>query len=137
MAPFTPISGRCQCGAVRYSVHAPAIELYHCHCSICRRSHGALFATYATVPREALTVEQGAENLATFSSSPEVRRHHCRMCGCQLLLDDDRWPALKWYTPGTCDGAPGHPPESEKHIFVTSKVPWYRITDSLPQHDEF
>ena len=137
MGGFTPVVGRCQCGAGRYRVEAAAGALYHGHCSMCRRCHGTLFATYATVPRERLFVERGAENLATYDSSAEVHRHFCRTCGCQLLLDDDRWPDLRWYTPGTCDGHPGHPPETEKHIFVASKVPWYRIADGLPQHAEF
>ncbi len=137
MSEFVPITGRCQCGAVEYRVDAPAIELYHCHCSICRRVHGALFATYATVPRDKLVVFKGAENLSTYGSSSVVRRHFCRTCGCHLILDDDRWPERRWYTPGTCDGHPGHPPGSEKHIFVGSKVPWYRIADGLPEHERF
>lgn len=138
MQRFEPISGRCQCGSVSYRVNAPAEEMYHCHCSICRRSHGTLFATYATVAREQVTVE-GEENLATYDSSPNVHRHFCRTCGCQLLLDDDRWPHLKWFTPGTLnDGIhPGHDKETEKHIFVGSKVSWYEITDGLPQHEKF
>lgn len=134
---FVPITGRCQCGVVRYTIQAPAIELYHCHCSICRRSHGTIFATYATVPRDKLVIERGADNLATYSSSAVVQRHFCRTCGCQLILDDQRWPHLRWYTPGTCDGHPGHLPGSEKHIFVGSKVPWYRISDDLPRREEF
>ena len=138
-APGFEIKGGCQCGAVRYSVHAPAQEMYHCHCSICRKSHGTLFATYATVPREHLRIDHGAANLVTYSSSPDVHRHFCGTCGCQLLLDDDRWPDLKWFTPGTLDGGehPGHPAATERHIFVGSKVPWHEITDSLPRHEEF
>lgn len=134
---FAPLRGHCQCGAVHYAVHAPATELYHCHCSMCRRCHGALFATYATVPREHLIVEHGLDNLATYHSSSLVHRHFCRACGCHLLLDDDRWPHLRWFTPGTADGYPCHPPGSEKHIFAGSKVPWYEIADRLPRFEEF
>lgn len=138
MEKFEPIRGSCQCGAVTYEVRAPAAEMYHCHCSMCRRCHGTLFATYATVPREHLIVH-GAENLRTYDSSADVHRHFCKTCGCQLVLDDDRWPDLKWFTPGTLDPGmhPGHPKSSEKHIFVASKVPWHEITDGLPQHEDF
>ena len=41
---------------VRYRVNAAASEIYHCHCSLCRKLHGALFATWAVVPRGRLEV---------------------------------------------------------------------------------
>ena len=41
--------------------------------------------------------------------------------------------------PATLDGelTPGHPNGSEKHIFVDSKSPLDRITDELPQFEEY
>lgn len=135
MSEFQPISGHCQCGAVRYSVHAPAVDLYHCHCSICRRCHGTVFTTYATVPAETLVIEQGADNLTTYDSSAIVHRHFCRTCGCQLFIDVDEKPELRWYTPATADGHPGH--TAEPHIFVGSKLHWYEIADDLTQLEGF
>lgn len=135
---FAPLHGRCQCGAVVYEVGAPAVDYYHCHCRMCRRSHGTLFATYAVVPRTSLRLVSGAGSLKYHDSSSEVRRHFCGECGCQLLLDDSRWPDRRWYTPGTLDdGTPGHDPSCERHIFVASMIPWHRITDDLPQHEGF
>lgn len=137
MPTFRPITGHCQCGAVRFRVTAPAVKFYHCHCSMCRRCHGTVFGTYAVVPREHIVIEQGTENLTVFSSSPGTRREFCRTCGCQLFAEEDHRPELRLYTPGTCDGWPGHAPEIERHIFVGSKVEWYRITDGLPQFEEY
>ena len=106
---------------------------------MCRRCHGTVYTTYATVAREHVVVDAGLGHLATFDSSPEVHRHFCRHCGCQLLLDDERWPHLEWFTPGTLEGGahPGNPRETERHIFVASKLPWLAIADGLPQIDEF
>ncbi|MDA0704421.1 MAG: GFA family protein [Proteobacteria bacterium] len=137
MPNFGTIEGRCQCGTVRYTVAAPAEEFYHCHCSICRRLHGATFASYAGVARGAFAIRQGAGNLLRFDSSPDCRRYRCVACGCQLFFDDDRWPHLRFYAPGTADGHPGHPKRLEKHIFVASKLPWYEIADDLPRFDGF
>ena len=136
MAAFQPIHGHCQCGAVRYIVTAPPEQLYHCHCSMCRRCHGTVFATYAVVRSEHLVIERGKGNLATYDSSPPTHRHFCKTCGCQLLIDDDRVPHLRWFTPGTCDWPSAEPPAAPKHVYVGSKVPWYRIADGLPQEDE-
>lgn len=136
MSDFQAIEGHCQCGAVRYRVTAPAEHLFHCHCAMCRRVHGTVFATFAAVAREHLAILAGAEMLATFESSPGMRRQHCRRCGCELFIEAAAHPRFIWYTPGTADGHSGHPADGARHIFVGSKVSWHEITDGLPQFDE-
>ncbi|HCA63195.1 MAG TPA: GFA family protein, partial [Pseudomonas sp.] len=42
-------TGSCLCGVVRYRIDAPIDALTHCHCKMCRKAHGAAFATYASV----------------------------------------------------------------------------------------
>ena len=138
MTTFDPIFGRCECGAVRYRVDAPAQELYHCHCSRCRRLHGALFATYAYIKREHLFVVQGEDGLATYHS-PLAHWHFCRNCGCHLLAEHDHNPGAAWYMPATLEGTatPGHPEDTEKHIFVASKAHCETIADDLPRYDAY
>ncbi|MBT9317995.1 GFA family protein [Leptothoe spongobia] len=41
------IKGGCLCGKVRYEVTGRLFDVSHCHCSMCRRQHGAAFSTYA------------------------------------------------------------------------------------------
>lgn len=137
MSAFKPITGHCQCGTVAYRVDTPPHDIYHCHCSMCRRCHGTVFATYALVKKEQLKIITGASNLTTFDSSPGVHRQFCRTCGCQMFIHDDNNPASVIYMPGTADGHPGHAPSDEKHIYVGSKLDWYRIEDSLPQHETY
>ena len=133
---FGPVSGRCACGAVAYRVTAAAKMLYHCHCSLCRGLHGALFATYACVEREHLTVEAGAGSLSTYESELAEWRF-CRVCGCHLFAEHEHNPGMAWYMPATLDGdlTPGHPSGSEKHIFVGSKSPLARIPGEVPQFE--
>ncbi|MEX2648753.1 MAG: GFA family protein [Alphaproteobacteria bacterium] len=137
MPNVAPVTGRCQCGTVRFKVTAPPDQLYHCHCSMCRRVHGTVFATYAIVPSEHIVIEQGEDNLATYETSPPVHRQFCKTCGCQLFIHDDTMPGKRYFMPGICDWpadmrtAPG----ALKHIFVGSKVPWLPIGDGLPQMD--
>lgn len=136
MVAFKPVKGHCQCGAVRFRITKPAVRTYHCHCSMCRRCHGTLFATYSLAPRDGLIIESGAKNLSTFASSKGNDRKFCKTCGCQVFIDVASKPDLVWTMPGIMDGHPGHPPEMESHIYVDSKIDWYDIHGPLPQHVE-
>ena len=133
---FKPVSGRCACGTVAYRVTAAAKKLYHCHCSVCRRLHGALFATYACVERKHLAVEAGADRLSTYVSDLAKWRF-CAVCGCHLFAEHEHNPGMTWYMPGTLDGdlVPGHPAGSETHIFVGSKSPLARVPDDVPRFE--
>ena len=138
-AAVRPLSGGCQCGTVRNSIHAPPQSLYHCHCQMCRKIHGAMFATFAVVPVAALVIEQGADQPTTFESSPGNLRKFCGRCGCQLFCPDASRSDVISFTPTTLDGGahPGHAAGIERHIYVGSKVPWYDIDSRLPQHDTY
>jgi hypothetical protein len=133
------VTGGCHCGAVRYRVTAPADEVCHCHCSICRRVHGAAFASFAIVPPGNFIITDGVERLTRYDSTPGVQRYFCSRCGAQVYGDVDKLPDMRFYTVGTLDGGihPGHSPEKERHIYVGSKMPWWQITNDLPQDDEF
>ncbi len=136
---FNPVSGGCLCGAVRYTLHKPAVFTNHCHCSMCRRTQGAVFGTWSKVSSEGLTFDKGEDELAVYRSSVPVRRRFCRTCGSQLFYQHDGDPGMIWFTPATLDGGahPGHAQDKEKHICVESKVIWREITDGLPQHRGF
>jgi len=131
------LKGGCQCGKVRFEVREPATDLYHCHCAMCRKVHGAAFATYAIAPKAGVVFTQGAENLTRFDTSPGVSRFFCRTCGCPMMIDVAARPGERWFMPGVLDGAM-HPgaAERERHIFVGSKLPWLHLDDTLPRSDE-
>ena len=44
------VTGSCFCGTVRYEVSGPFESMVNCHCSMCRKHHGAGFATYVSAP---------------------------------------------------------------------------------------
>ena len=130
------LTGGCQCGAVRYTVHASPTEVAHCHCSMCRKTSGSLFLTSAKIAAEHLAIE-GEENLTSYQSSPNLVRQFCETCGCPLFGRHLDAPETIDFTPATLDGGvgPGHPPDNEAHYYVGSKVAWKEITDGLPQFE--
>ncbi len=76
--------GSCLCGAVEYEFDAMPEYAGHCHCSMCRKAHGAAFGSYAIVPKDRFRFTSGAENLAVYESSPGIVRTFCRRCGSPL-----------------------------------------------------
>ncbi len=43
------LTGRCLCEGVEYRIEGELGPIFHCHCSRCRRWHGAAFRTRATI----------------------------------------------------------------------------------------
>ena len=126
----TTASGSCLCGAVRYEVEGPATEVTHCHCAMCRKQHGAAFATYGGYEKEQLRLTQGEADIQVYRSGETTERRFCRICGSSLFWLDNTGRRI-WVALGTLDGDPGRPIDS--HIFVGEKAPWHTITDDVPQ----
>jgi len=82
----TDVSGGCQCGAVRYHATAVADNAHICHCRMCQKAVGNLFAALVGVPRDALTWTRGAP--ARFRSSERVDRGFCAACGTPLFYEN-------------------------------------------------
>ena len=40
-----PFKGSCLCGSIQYEVDRIDSKMGHCHCTMCRKFHGAEFAT--------------------------------------------------------------------------------------------
>jgi hypothetical protein len=125
------VAGGCLCGSVRYEITALLKSAEHCHCSMCRKAHGAAFSTNSVVPTDKLTVTSGADLISEYQSSPKRRKCFCSTCGSQLFIRRLDKPELTVVTLGTIDGDPLALPE--RHVFVASKACWHEITDTLPQ----
>ena len=128
------VRGSCLCAKVRYEIRGGVSHVTHCHCSMCRKAHGAAFATYGRVQRSDFVLTHGAHDIASYQSSPGVVRSFCRHCGSTLQFISDKRPSTLSVALGTLDDDPRV--ETSTHIFVSSKAPWFQITDGRPQHAE-
>jgi hypothetical protein len=126
--------GSCLCGQVRYSVTGEIKDVSHCHCSMCRKAHGAAFATSANVPAASHQFTQGTELLQVFNSSGNTERIFCSSCGSPMLWRNNiKFPGIVSFPLGSLDTA--FRPFAERHIYVGSKAPWHQISDSWPQSE--
>lgn len=123
------VTGSCFCGVVRFEIELPTLFCGHCHCSMCRRPHGASFVTWTGVPPARLTVTAGADQIASYQSSAEGRRRFCRVCGSQLFCQTE--PEVVDIALAALHGKIDRDPEA--HYYYDSRAEWTHVNDDLPK----
>jgi hypothetical protein len=128
------IHGSCLCGGVKFVITGPLLWPLNCHCSMCRKAHGAAFRSRAGVARGDFDYLSGADLVRRYESSPGTWRCFCARCGSRLQSEfaDPEQPL--GVPLGLLDDDPGVRPAM--HIHVASKAPWHEIADALLQHAE-
>ena len=129
------ITGRCECQRITFQVDGEINDYSHCHCSQCRRLHGAAFASYAGVDLTSLKYLSGQSELSSYASSDNHRRLFCKNCGSNILVALTEEPDALYLAMGVIDGNPKLPPAY--HIFMGSKAPWYERDNRGEQYDTF
>jgi hypothetical protein len=129
------LTGRCLCEGIAYEIFGELGPIFNCHCSKCRRWHGAAFRTRATIQAKQFRWLKGEQLLSRFHSSEHVVKHFCSVCGSNLISTYDNEPEKIGVPLGGLDQAPSNRPEG--HIFVDSKSAWFEITDNLPQYGQW
>jgi hypothetical protein len=108
--------------------------MMNCHCSMCRKRHGAAFNTFVRAPLAGFRWVSGEDSIAQYVTSSGGSPGFCRVCGSITpILMDDLGQVL--VPAGNLDGELGIKPQA--HIFTGSKASWYEITDGLPQYEEY
>ncbi len=132
---MTQSSGRCLCGEIEFTATLPSKWVAHCHCTMCRRAHGAAFVTWVGVHEDSCRIDDPAARLRWYRSSGPAERGFCSQCGSTLFFRSSRWPgelhiALANFS-DPVDRAP------QLHVFWDSHVDWVSIdpADGLPRRD--
>ena len=110
--------------------------IYNCHCSMCRRWHGAAFRIRAAVATKHFKWLRGEEHVKEYgpADNPSIRTF-CGICGSSLISKMRHHPDFIGLPLGGLEQDPGKRPLG--HVFVGSKSPWHEITDDLPQYEEW
>ena len=127
------IRASCLCGDVRFEIGGTLSGASHCHCSMCRKAHGAAFGTYAAAKASDFRVVSGENRITRYRSSAGIVRTFCVRCGSTLQWLRESKPDVVDVALGVLDDDPGV--RQACHIYVGSKAPWHEITDDLPQHE--
>ena len=124
-------SGRCLCGEIGFAVGFPSRWVAHCHCSMCRRAHGAAFVTWISIDSDKLQIQDPQQRLRWFDSSANAQRGFCNHCGSTLFFRSSRWPGEVHVTLANIDGGVDRAPQV--HAFWDTHVGWVQLGDALPR----
>ena len=126
--------GECLCGTVKFEVTLPTKWCAHCHCTLCRRSHGAAFVTWFGVETDQFKFIQGEEKLTWYHSSQESKRGFCTNCGSHILFRSTKWPGETHLTLSNMIDPIDRQPQV--HVFFDTHVGWLEFNDDLPRYND-
>ena len=122
-------TGGCQCGAIRYAFYAPLENAHVCHCRMCQRASGGVFAALAGGKPENFAWTKGSPRF--FASSNLAQRAFCEKCGTPLSFKYDTPSARMYTTIGSLD----HPEDAQlvKQYGIESRISWVKFCEGVPE----
>jgi hypothetical protein len=121
------LKGGCQCGDIRYTSRTSSHDTYYCHCRMCQRAFGNVFAAFFNVRKDGVTWDKGA--LTYFASTKFARRGFCGRCGTPLAFEYLESAHMD-LSVGSLDEPGSMRPTS--HFGIESRLPSFYTEDGLP-----
>lgn len=129
------MKGKCFCGEIEFTFEPIDNVAMNCHCSICRRSHGADYATQLISRKDSLRLLSGGSRLSEYSSSEHGVRAFCSSCGSRLM---NYAKSGSNYLSVALSAVVGeHEVAPSANIQVASKAPWVNLDEALPSFAGF
>jgi hypothetical protein len=130
-----PLTGGCQCGALRYEIRAEPLSVYVCHCTECQRQSGSGFGMSVLVPRQAFVFTAGHPRRysRTADSGRIIDGDFCEVCGVRPVHYPRANEKVAILKPGTLDDTSWIVPVG--HIWTKSAQPWIPIPKDCVIHE--
>lgn len=126
-------TGSCFCGAVTFTATLPSKWCSHCHCSMCRKAHGAGYVTWVGFDSDKVKLTGGEDTLTWFDSSKGAQRGFCGTCGSSLFFRSERWAGELHISLACMDDPIDRQPQA--NVFFDKHVDWMPIDKTLKQVD--
>lgn len=124
-----PITGRCYCGAHRFTGSRLPDVVTYCHCEDCKRVSGAPVAAFAAFGIDDIAFDPPLGSSVNVSDGAE--RWFCRSCGSPLAATYAYLPDQVYLPLGLIDQADMLPPQ--RHAYAGKTLTWLNIQDGLPR----
>jgi hypothetical protein len=123
------------CGAVRFLVTLPFTDVGRCHCKRCQSRSGQSSSLAARVPRAALEIADGLDQLRVCRPPTGNPKWFCGLRGTHVFAGELNGVGPVGLRPGTLDPTPNV--DARWHIWVSSMPSWDVLSDDgLPRYDQ-
>jgi len=123
------VIGSCLCGEIEFQVELISEKIYNCHCSQCRKAHGATFATQAFAKGNSLKFNKGEKYLSEYKNEQSIRAF-CKKCGSRLMNYTPDKNIYLSVALSSIDGDHSFIPVA--HANVESKASWHTPSSEIP-----
>jgi hypothetical protein len=128
--PEYPLTGGCNCGAVRFEVAEPLVYAYYCHCTRCQRRSGSGAAPCAIPALGSFKITTGEDVMQSWNAGDGFDKSFCSKCGSHIAASDPSGSGLASIRLGAFDGDPGIRPTT-RH-FTNYAAIWEPIPEDDP-----
>ncbi len=130
MADQKTYTGKCFCGAVTLTAMGEPAAMGYCHCSSCREWSAGPVNAFTLWKSGDVRITKGADNLGSFSKTPQSIRKWCKICGGHVLTEHPTWGLTDVYAAviPSFAFAPG------VHVHYQESV--LRLKDGLPKQKD-
>lgn len=129
---MTTAKGSCLCGSVNYTVTLPSKWCAHCHCSLCRKAHGAGYVTWVGMEEKQFTLGTDVSTLVWYQSTTTGERGFCNQCGSTLFFKGKQWADEIHIALASFDEPIDRKPQT--NAYLDAHVDWMPIDDALAVH---
>jgi hypothetical protein len=120
------LTGRCNCGAVRFEIDEALGAAGYCHCTRCQRRTGGASSAQAALAPGSLRLVAGEDVLRAWKPEDGYAKVFCSQCGSHVFSG----PRPDDYTTvrlGVIDGDPGVRPSYRQRL--ESAATWEPVPD--------
>ncbi|MFT5721946.1 MAG: hypothetical protein ACI9W6_002264 [Motiliproteus sp.] len=125
--------GSCLCGGVTFSADGFSDQAANCHCTKCRKFHGAAFGTLVGI--NGLTWSSGKELLKHFTAQNQSIRTFCNTCGTSLGFRV-KGASLEEIELAIATFDDDIPVKIDAQIYTDYKANWCQLQSNLPAFAE-
>jgi hypothetical protein len=122
--------GGCLCGAVHFRIALPTRWVAHCHCSRCRRAHGAAFVTWVGAHADTASIDDPQGVLRWHAADTGAERGFCGRCGSPMFFRSPQWPGELHVARALFTQPVDREPQM--HAYYDTHVDWVHLADDLP-----